>query len=118
MMIGLRAGLYASSTRGVWMQVFDWTMTFVNDVAILSVGLAIFNLIPIPPLDGSKVLFALLPADKYQFLMRYERYGMRVLMAVLWIGVLDKPLSVSRDWVLNLFNIVTLQPLKWMVGAL
>ena len=48
--------------------------------AYLSVALAIFNLIPIPPLDGSKVLFSLLPERAYDKLMRYERYGMILLI--------------------------------------
>ena len=48
--------------------------------AYLSVALAIFNFIPIPPLDGSKVLFSLLPERAYDKLMRYERYGMILLI--------------------------------------
>ena len=49
---------------------------FLVNTALLSVGLGLFNLVPIPPLDGSKVLFALLPERAYYTLMRYERYGM------------------------------------------
>jgi len=52
----------------------------------MSIGLGLFNLIPFPPLDGSKVLFAFLP-DKYYFkIMRYERYGIiaLVLIMLLW----------------------------------
>lgn len=41
---------------------------------IVSIGLALFNLIPIPPLDGSQILFAVLPARQYNTLMRYQRY--------------------------------------------
>ena len=46
------------------------------DTASLSVGLGLFNLVPIPPLDGSKVLAVLLPDRAYNWLMRYERFGM------------------------------------------
>ena len=56
-------------------------------VAPLSIGLGLFNLLPIPPLDGSKVLFALLPDDRYFQLMRYERYGMIVLLVLSFIGI-------------------------------
>ncbi len=49
---------------------------FLYTTAFLSVGLGTFNLIPIPPLDGSKVLFSFLPDMAYFKLMYYERYGM------------------------------------------
>ena len=67
----------------------------------LSIGLAVFNLFPVPPLDGSKVLFAFLPPQWYLNLMRYERYGMILLAALLYLGVLDTPLMFLRDGVLN-----------------
>lgn len=53
---------------------------------LLSVGLGTFNLIPIPPLDGSKVLFSFLPDMAYFKLMYYERYGMLLLLALAFIG--------------------------------
>lgn len=55
--------------------------------APLSVGLGLFNLLPVPPLDGSKVLGAFLPDQAYYRLMRYERYGMIVLLALSFIGI-------------------------------
>ena len=69
--------------------------------AILSAGLAVFNLIPIPPLDGSKVLFSLLPDSAYAWLMRYERYGMILLYILLFADVLDTPLTLLRTGLLN-----------------
>ena len=56
-------------------------------LAPLSIGLGLFNLLPIPPLDGSKVLGAFLPDTTYFGLMRYERYGMFLLLALSWFGV-------------------------------
>ena len=53
----------------------------------INLGLAIFNLIPIPPLDGSKVLAMFLPNSAYGQLMRYERYGILVLLALSWLGL-------------------------------
>lgn len=70
--------------------------------AILSVGLGIFNLIPIPPLDGSKVLFALMPDRQYALLMRYERYGMFLLMALVMLGAGGSFLSKATFWVFDL----------------
>ena len=69
---------------------------------MLSIGLGLFNLVPIPPLDGSKVLFAVLPDRAYDRLMRYERYIMVGLFAVLMLGWLDTPLRVATNFVWNL----------------
>ncbi len=63
-----------------------WLLRFLLRSAMLSIGLGIFNLIPIPPLDGSKVLFAVLPDRQYDLLMRYERYGMLLLFALVMMG--------------------------------
>lgn len=60
---------------------------FLKTTALLSIGLGLFNLIPIPPLDGSKVLFSFLPDRAYYQLMRYERYGIFVLMAIVWLDI-------------------------------
>ena len=62
-------------------------------VEIISAGLAVFNVFPIPPLDGSKVLFAFLPDRAYMTLMRYEKYGMAVLFVLVWLGVGNNILS-------------------------
>ena len=70
---------------------------FFYIVFYLSAGLAVFNLLPVPPLDGSKVLFSLLPEKVYWKLLRYERYGMIVMMVLLLTGVLDVPLNILRD---------------------
>ena len=63
----------------VWQTVFDFCL---YTVAPLSIGLGLFNLLPLPPLDGSKVL-AMFPPDRaYAVWMRYERYGMLVLLVL------------------------------------
>lgn len=81
--------------------ISEFLILFCEDVAILSVGLAVFNVIPIPPLDGSKVLNALLPRRIYYKILRYERYGFLVMMVVLYVGILDTPLMVCRSVILN-----------------
>ena len=73
-------------------------------VEIISAGLAVFNVFPIPPLDGSKVLFALLSDRAYDRLMRYEKYGMGLLMALLVTGAIERPLGAMRDWLLTWLN--------------
>lgn len=68
--------------------VFNQTaLDFLTSTAALSIGLGLFNLIPIPPLDGSKVLAVLLPDSAYGQLMRYERYGILLLLALSWLGL-------------------------------
>lgn len=78
-------------------------LDFLLMVAILSIGLGLFNLVPIPPLDGSKVLFAVLSDRAYDQLMRYERYGMLVLFALVFFDVGSSALSQAISWVFDLF---------------
>ena len=75
--------------------------------APLSIGLGLFNLIPIPPLDGSKVVAVLLPNRAYRTLMRYERYGMLMLLALSLLGVFGGFISGVIDWVYGaMFNLI------------
>ena len=66
--------------------------------AYLSISFAIFNIIPISPLDGSKVLFSVLPSERYDQLMRYERYGMSLLLVLGSSGIFGRPLSTATNW--------------------
>lgn len=82
---------------------FSVVLGFLFTTSYLSIGLALFNLIPISPLDGSKVLFAFLPDRAYLTLMRYEKYGMAVLLLLVWLGVGDNILSGAIYRVYMLF---------------
>ncbi len=72
---------------------------FLSMMASLSIGLGVFNLIPFPPLDGSKVLGIFLPDRIYYKIMRYEFIGTVVLMVLLWTDVLNVPLYAVRTWI-------------------
>jgi Zn-dependent protease len=72
----------------------------------INTSLGVFNLIPIPPLDGSKVLGAVLPEKIYFGYMRYEQYGMFLLMILLMTGVLTPILTVLVNFMFKLYDIL------------
>ena len=78
--------------------------SFFNFSAIININIAVFNLIPIPPLDGSRILFAVLPTKYYFSIMKYERYIIAVVFLLLFTGVLTTPLSYLSNLVYNLFD--------------
>lgn len=75
--------------------------TLLDTTAFINCVLAVFNIIPLPPLDGSKVLFALLPEREYYKLMQYERYGMIILFALVISGVITPYLTNAVNWLYN-----------------
>ena len=78
-------------------------LTFFSLLISLNIGLGIFTLIPFPPLDGSKVAAVLLPDRAYSWLMRYERFGMLLLLAVISVGIGSNALDAAIRWVFELF---------------
>lgn len=68
--------------------------------AVVNVGLGVFNLIPIPPLDGSNVLGELFPQIR-TFYLRYRRYTPWILAALLFTGVLSVPLQAANREIIN-----------------
>lgn len=97
-------------------ELFYWLSTLFVYIATLSIGLGIFNLLPVPPLDGSKILFSVLPDKWYLTLMRYERYGTFLLMGLLLTGVVDSPLSAARSAVLDWLCSFALWPFDALVS--
>ena len=79
-----------------------YSILFFYVLMTLNAGLAVFNLIPISPLDGSKILAVVLPQRYYTLLMRYERYGFVLLIALSLSGALTGILSTLRGGVLDL----------------
>ena len=83
-----------------------WLYNFLITLILMNLGLGLFNLLPIPPLDGSKVLFALLPDRAYLQLMRYERYGMLLLILLVSFDVgsdfLSKAIFAVFTFLMNL----------------
>ena len=85
--------------------VAETVLQLVYTTAYLSLALAVFNLIPIPPLDGSKVLFSFIPDASYFKLMRYERYGMILLLVLVSTKILGGPLSTATSWLFDKFSV-------------
>ena len=66
--------------------------------------LGVFNLIPIPPLDGSKILFSFLPLKYEYYLIKYERYGYIILLLLIMSSTLDKILVPMVNFMINLIG--------------
>lgn len=76
-------------------------LTLLSYFFSLNASFAVFNLLPIPPLDGSRILSIFLPANLYAALAKYERYISLALLVLLWLGILDGPLSFLVNALLN-----------------
>lgn len=83
---------------------------FFYYAASVNIGLAVFNLIPIPPLDGSRILNLIIPSKYYFKIMQYERYIILGVFALLFFGVLDAPLNFISGAVTELFQIAASLP--------
>ena len=73
----------------------------------INITLAVFNLFPIPPLDGSRLVTALLPDRAYMFFLRNERYIMLGLFVLIFLGVLDTPIYFLSNKIYNLLYTLT-----------
>ena len=92
----------------------DFSMILYNFflyLIIINVGLGLFNLIPIPPLDGSKIIGAILPENSYHQYMKYQKYGMFFIIGLLVLldvlemmgypSILNEILNVIVNFILN-----------------
>ena len=90
-------------------------LCFLANMALLGVGMGLFNLIPISPLDGSKILFAFLPDKTYYTILKYEKYVMGLLIILVLLGVFNKPLSFLMVQCLRGLCALTGMPLEWLL---
>lgn len=70
-------------------------------VVMVNLNLAVFNLLPIPPFDGSRIFNLFLPEKIYFQVMKYERYLMLAVLVIFYLGVLDAPLDWLRGGLLS-----------------
>ena len=78
---------------------------FVGNLMLLNLSLFVFNLLPFPPLDGSKILSTFLPASFQPVLDLLEQYGFLILMALIYIGVFR---IIITPFLYGLIRILTL----------
>ena len=81
-------------------------ITFLSIGVSLNITLAVFNLLPVPPLDGSRMLYVFLPPKQYFGVMKYERYISLGIMVLLLIGVLDPVISFASNKIANVIFFV------------
>lgn len=87
--------------------VLNFMLGIFYGLAVSSVALAFFNLLPIPPLDGSKIFNAVLPERIYFQIMQYERYIGIILIIVVVSGLLDGPLMFLTGAVMKFLDMIT-----------
>ena len=74
--------------------------------ARINIILAAFNLIPLPPLDGSKILMGFAPPEVRNFLYRIDRYGLFIIIGLLYLGVLDPVIRFFEWLIMSLIRLV------------
>jgi Zn-dependent protease len=79
---------------------------FLFYMAQINITLAAFNLIPLPPLDGSKILMGFASPSVQNFLFRLERYGLIVIIALLYLGALNPVIHFFQRMILSLINLL------------
>lgn len=93
--IVVKTNIYTSTVANITQMFFTFT-------AVINVNLAVFNLLPVPPLDGSRLLTVVLPDRYYYKIMQYERYIMIGVLILLFTGILTIPLSFLSNLILRL----------------
>ncbi len=108
-LVGL-AGPLANFLAAVFLSLFlklslsPAIYTVINSAILLNLVLGVFNLIPIPPLDGSRVIVGLLP-DKFAYIYsRLEIYGFVIIFLLLYLGVFDRLILPAVNYFANLLG--------------
>lgn len=97
----IAAAAIAALRRGV-VHVESTSGVVLNIVARINIALAALNLLPIPPLDGSKLLASVLPASAQRGLIVLERYGFLILIVLLMSGWLDPMITLMERLIVSI----------------
>ncbi len=85
----------------------DMMATVFVYITLINISLAVFNFLPIPPLDGSKIFNAILPEKWYFTIMKYENFIFIALIILVYSGLLDTPLSFLQNKVIDVMLFLT-----------
>ena len=97
-----RAGLYSSGSEALM-----WLTFIINYVVIINIGLAVFNLIPIYPLDGQKIISYFAPAKFNAFMDQYQFYISIGFLLLIFSNMLDRPLGALQNLALTIMDKLT-----------
>ncbi len=102
---------------GIWLQILDM---FLFMSTYLNLALAVFNLIPVPPFDGSRFAYVFLPTKWYFKVMQYERYTGIVLIVILLVlsrlGI--SPVSIVVNFLMDVMGRLFAMPLNLILGLI
>lgn len=87
-----------------YIRLSDFVFELFMNIFWFNIILGVFNLIPIPPLDGSKLLFSFLPLKYEYYLIKYEKYGYILLLLLIMTDNLDKILIPMVNFMINLIG--------------
>ena len=93
-------------------EIGGFVLAFLSFYISCNIGLAVFNLIPIPPLDGSKVMFLFLPDNAVSFFYRYQQFFFIGLFALMYIGVLNPVLNWATGGLTDALSWLAYQPFR------
>ena len=99
--------LYKFAPQFIFTAAGNFISSVLSYTGLISTGFGIFNLIPIPPLDGSKVVFSFLPDDKYYKFIEGAPWMNFLFIALIFTGVLNSPLGMLRAQMISFFEMVT-----------
>ena len=98
--------LYKFAPQFIFTAAGNFISSVLSYTGLISTGFGIFNLIPIPPLDGSKVVFSFLPDDKYYKFIEGAPWINFLFIALIFTGVLNSPLGMLRTQMISFFEMV------------
>ncbi len=109
---GVAGNLLTAAVVGVGIRLFPQILSFnwalsgvLLSLVLVNLALAVFNLIPIPPLDGSKLLYPLLPPQAFRLVLVMERWGSLILLVLVCLGVVGQIMGPVVNWLFYLIVI-------------